>query len=123
MRSRCTDLTAWGETQSLSEWARDERCSVTAQTLGRRLRVHRSWSPERIIETPDTHLTCLRGTDRGGRRIKAWGESKTVIGWLKDKRCCVGSSLIYGRLKKHPKWSGEQILGTPCEHRAGEGDA
>lgn len=43
-------ITAFGETKSLAEWAIDQRCVVSKQTLYYRLR--NLWSSEQAIETP-----------------------------------------------------------------------
>ncbi len=40
-------LTAFGETKTLSAWAADSRCSISAQSLRSRLRV--GWVPERAV--------------------------------------------------------------------------
>lgn len=42
----------WGETKSLADWARDERCAVTYARL--RSRLHRGWSFEKALTTPPT---------------------------------------------------------------------
>lgn len=43
-------ITAFGETKVLSEWAEDERCTVSLPTLTGRL--NRGWSAERAVSTP-----------------------------------------------------------------------
>jgi hypothetical protein len=46
-----TKITAFGETKSISLWARDERCAVSRQALWSRLELC-GWSPEKAITTP-----------------------------------------------------------------------
>lgn len=43
-------LTAWGETKSMSDWARDPRCRVSYFTL--RSRTTRGWADKDAMETP-----------------------------------------------------------------------
>jgi hypothetical protein len=43
-------ITAFGEARCIQDWARDERCSVSGDTIGYRLA--RGWIPEEAIVTP-----------------------------------------------------------------------
>lgn len=43
-------IVAFGETKSIAEWSRDERCRVAIGALGFRLRS--GWEPERALSTP-----------------------------------------------------------------------
>ena len=46
-------ITAFGETKSMTAWAKDARCSVTREAIGYRLRVAKL-SPEKAITDPPT---------------------------------------------------------------------
>lgn len=52
-RSTTKLVTAFGETKSLAEWARDKRCSITKSTLGYRI-FKKQWPPEKAITSPST---------------------------------------------------------------------
>lgn len=49
-RSNTVTLTAFGVTKPLAEWVEDERCTVSYQTLSKRIR--KQWNPEAAITTP-----------------------------------------------------------------------
>lgn len=49
-RSTNITITAFGETKTISEWARDERCAVECPTL--RARIKSKWEPEAAITAP-----------------------------------------------------------------------
>ena len=53
MRWEGKQITAFGETKSMTEWAKDARCSVTREAIGYRLRVAKL-SPEKAITDPPT---------------------------------------------------------------------
>lgn len=44
------NITAFGETKCLHEWARDERCAVTIMAIHQR--IERGWNPEDAISLP-----------------------------------------------------------------------
>lgn len=50
VKTKPHDVTAWGETKRVAEWARDARCSVTEQTILYRL--DKGWGEETAISTP-----------------------------------------------------------------------
>jgi hypothetical protein len=92
-------LTAWGETKSVMEWAKDERCVVGLQTIYHRLRSKKGWNPEDAISEParqNVMSNLLRST---GAIYHGFGESKTVDEWLKDPRCEIGEAMLRLRLK------------------------
>lgn len=59
-RNRATnhEITAFGETKLVVEWAEDSRCRVSETTLRQRFSRY-GWDAERAIVTPKT--MCLRG--------------------------------------------------------------
>ncbi|MBS1712776.1 MAG: hypothetical protein JST30_00415 [Armatimonadetes bacterium] len=87
-------VTAFGETKCLSDWARDERCTVSVCRL--RDRLEEGMDPERAVTKPVPPGT----KGRSGRRLSAFGESKTIAEWSRDPRCSVSTSTIRSRIKK-----------------------
>lgn len=51
-------ITAWGETKCLAEWAEDQRCKVKKCALQSRLsrKSGQQWTPEEAISTPPTRV-------------------------------------------------------------------
>lgn len=49
-RPEVYNVSAWGETKTISEWAEDPRCVVPRSTLAKR--VIRGWDPARAISSP-----------------------------------------------------------------------
>jgi hypothetical protein len=85
-------LTYDGDTMTVHQWARDERCPLKHfSSLQRRIEVM-GWDDEKAITTP--------GKETPPAYIKAWGEEKRIGEWLKDDRCKVEKSAsLYRRLK------------------------
>jgi len=54
-RTTTTLLTAFGETKSFMEWARDKRCKVTHLSLRQRINTY-GWDIERALQTPKQQL-------------------------------------------------------------------
>ena len=59
------NVTAFGETRCVSEWARDPRCCVSRATLDRRLKD--GWAPEEAI-------LCPKGCNRA--KAREWFEAQ-----------------------------------------------
>lgn len=97
-------LTYDGDTMSLHEWARDDRCPLRHySSLQRRIEVL-GWDDEKAITTP--------GKATPPRYIKAWGEEKRVSEWLRDERCKIDSpGAVYRRL--NDGHDPETALSTP----------
>ena len=47
-----TYVKAFGETKTLADWGRDERCVISYSALGQRLKIT-GWDPETAITTPN----------------------------------------------------------------------
>jgi hypothetical protein len=94
-------ITAWGETKTVAEWAKDKRCKVDAASLYRRLR-RTEYSPEQVMSTPPGRLTEI---------VTAWGDSMTPVQWEADPRCLVSASTL--RLRLRSGMSPEEALRTP----------
>ena len=96
--TRC--VVAFGEVRSLQGWARDARCSVTSETIGKR--IDAGMTPELAITTPDP---------QPDRLVTAWGETKSVNAWASDPRVSVSVATIHKRLDAD--WAGEEAVGRP----------
>jgi hypothetical protein len=81
-------VTAFGETKTIHEWARDPRCNVVYSALVTRL--DRGWDAERSITTP--------AETRPLRRITAFGETKNLSAWARDPRCKVTRRVLERRI-------------------------
>lgn len=99
-------VTAFGETKSLSDWSRDERCKVQYITLRQRVQAH--WDPEEAITQPP------KDTGRAGSAItiEIFDEEKTPSAWAQDPRAEVGEMTIRNRYR-------EGVRGTDLLKRRG----
>lgn len=98
-------LTAFGETKNLVDWLRDSRCVVGGRVL--RERIREGWSHERAIAEPQRDTA---GNPRS-HRITAFGETKLMADWARDKRCAVGYFRLRDRL--YAGWPPERALTEP----------
>lgn len=103
-------LTYDGDTMSVTDWLKDERCAVKHRSSLLRRVEKMGWDDEKALTTPakETHP----------RYITAWGEKKRIHEWLKDERCKIDSDgALYRRLKDgHDP---ETALSTPSGHLFG----
>ena len=95
-------VTAFGETKTVREWAKDHRCQVSLGCLKGRLKF--KWEPETAMTTPLI-------SKREARRFTAFGETKTAAEWAKDPRCRVPRGVLKARLYMH-RWEPEAALTT-----------
>lgn len=85
-------LTYDGDTMSVTQWIKDERCKVKHLSSLRRRVEQMGWDDEKAItypakQTPPAYIT-------------AWGRTMRVSEWLKDPACKVTSpGVLYRRLK------------------------
>ncbi len=86
-------FTAFGETKGPTAWSRDRRCAVSLTGLVDRLRG--GWKPEEAIVTPSK-----TGPEEPLVWVTAFGESKGVEDWVRDRRCRVGPSSLRKRLRE-----------------------
>ena len=100
------EATAFGETKALGLWARDPRCRVEHTTLAYRL--GKGWDPERAIDTPQgsREAAPTARAPKGG--LTAFGETKPLVAWAKDRRCGVPAAVVQARLDVG--WSVEDAL-------------
>lgn len=98
-----TRWTAFGETKTVAEWARDARCVVKRNTFWHR--VTRGWDVEESLTTPE----------QDGNILEAFGDSKTLNEWVLDARCVVTRVCLVARL--HRGWNPEEALAKPAQKR------
>lgn len=99
-------LTAFGETKTQNEWARDPRSPVTEGGICGRLK--RGWSPEAAITTPS------RRDLAGIRRLRALGFRDYADCNERIGICC-SAGTFYRRLKAG--WTLEDACILPTLHR------
>lgn len=86
-------IAAWGEVKCLFDWAKDERCKVSAFGLRGRYDSGNWRSMEKMISTPPNE-----GRKFQGRMIKAFGETKNLKSWVEDERCVVKLDALRDRI-------------------------
>lgn len=122
VKKRATVLIeAFGERKGLIDWERDPRCKVTAGGL--RSRIRRGMDPEEAMTRPSQSPDR---TNNKPRLIEAWGESKSIADWLRDRRCKVTSVALKNRLargfspeeaiSRPPFWGMQPPAGSPGVH-------
>jgi len=99
-------LTAFGETKTVHEWAKDPRCVVGKTLLGARLNT--GFEPEEAL----THPT---DRNRNAPLIEAWGEKKTPSQWARDPRCQCAKGGVMARLARG--WAPERAIGESPQKR------
>jgi hypothetical protein len=92
-------LTAFGETKTIAQWAKDQRSTVTKNALQGRLRL--GWAPEKAITTPVYQA----------REYEAYGEKKTLLWWARDPRCVIDGEVMINRVKRG--WPLEKAMTQP----------
>jgi hypothetical protein len=99
-------ITAWGQTKSLAAWSRDPRCQVTRTAITKRLDA--GATPEEAINAPSK---APRTRPSRAPEITAFGVTKGLADWLRDRRCRIGATGLQHRLDKG--WSPEDAITTP----------
>jgi hypothetical protein len=97
---RGQSLAAFGETHSLTEWAADPRCVVSAATLTARLSA--GWPVDDALTTPPFHRMPT---------LTAFGETHSLADWAADPRCVVSRTILLGRLRAG--WPAQEALTRP----------
>jgi hypothetical protein len=123
-----SEITVFGETKTVREWARDHRCPVDEEAVLARLdegadpftAVTRPFG--RDVEAPlGVPTKSFRSRFRvQGRRdrvsLTAWGETKLLTDWADDVRCRVTASALRTRILKG--WAPELALTEPLKPHA-----
>jgi hypothetical protein len=88
-------FTAFGERKGPTEWSRDSRCVVSPTGLLYRLRG--GWKPEEAITTPPM---TPGSADAPTRTVTAFGTTKGITAWTRDRRCKVDLTALRERLDR-----------------------
>jgi predicted ArsR family transcriptional regulator len=87
----------------------------TYQEVADQLGLRQQTIAQHIRNMPDADL--VRGqlaANKTGRRVAAFGETKTVFAWSKDGRCAVSLNTLNGRLATGA-WAIEAAIATPAQ--------
>jgi hypothetical protein len=101
-------VTAFGETKTLSEWSKDNRCCVNERIISHRVRRF-GWHPEKAITTPSLETNK-------DRLVTAFGETKTLGEWAKDLRCSVKYDILSDRINKLGWKDMERLITIPARN-------
>lgn len=102
-------LTAFNETKTMIDWSEDPRCAVNYKTLLQRVR--RGWSHEDSISVGVDETRKFVVPHNVGE-YEAFGDKKTLSGWIDDSRCKnKNRATIHARIKRG--WTIENALGRP----------
>lgn len=99
-------LTIFGETKTLKQWSRNEKCLVGYGTF--RTRIRDGMEPEKALTTP-----IIKIATKHFREL--YGENKQLYEWAKDDRCKVSYGTLQQRLNRG--WDFEKAITTPKEQR------
>lgn len=106
-------ITAFGVTKCLFDWGKDSRCSVGVWGLRSRLDRGKWTDMEAMISEPAVEKT----KEKRKKDLTAFGESKSVSAWMRDKRCNVKVDSFRDRLEKG--WDVERALSYPPTRKNG----
>jgi len=109
---RVKRITAFGETKCAAEWARDERCKVSASALSDRISSKRWKAEDAITSSSNERHSEICRVSKSARLETAFGERKSLIDWSEDKRCAVGYSGLKNRLFRG--WNIEKAISFPA---------
>jgi len=103
-RKARSKVRAFGETKGIAEWSRDPRCVVT--TAGLAARLARGVSPAKAITGPKRR----EAEYSSAQELTAWGITKPVAAWARDRRATVNEGSIRKRLRAG--WTPEAAIAT-----------
>lgn len=94
---------AFGETKCLFDWGDDPRCKVGIWTLRSRMdKEHWQGRFEEAMTIKDDSKRASK-VGKHTKQLTAFGETKNITDWSKDKRCVVG----FDRLRDRIAWGWE----------------
>ena len=111
-KSNNTYLTAFGETKTLSQWIDDNRCKAKYATIQKRLRL--GWHSEDAISIKSGMGGRSYKPKKDSKFYKAFGESKTLFQWAKDKRCKPSYKMLWQRVEQLG-WNIEDAIKIPTK--------
>jgi hypothetical protein len=104
------EITAFGETKSLTEWLKDERCKVGRSALISRMDL--GWKGEDILSLP---AGCSPST-----AVYAFGEVMSIQQWARHPKCGgIGPEGLRHRIDDG--MDPEEAITTPPGHKTGAG--
>lgn len=107
---RTSKIHAFGETKTIAEWTRDERCCISEHALADRIKSGK-WTIEDAITKPSNEKKKeLCRSSKSAKMVEAFGEKKSLIEWSEDVRCKVGYSGLKKRIQKG--WNPEKAIST-----------
>lgn len=110
---RTKKLEAFGESKTAAEWERDDRCSISQHAITDRIKSGK-WDIVSAITTPaDGRKKEISRNSNSARKMQAFGEEKSIIGWSEDERCKVTYSGLKSRLKRG--WDFQTAISTPLK--------
>ena len=109
-------ITAWGETKVLKEWAIDIRCLITEGGLRNRYRRGKWDNMEEMISNPLEQREDVSRNSKRTNNLFAFGETKCITDWVKDKRCLVSQDALRRRMRKG--MSAEEAMTMPVPKNA-----
>ena len=105
-RNNRPPITMLGETKTVSDWARDDRCACGVGVFY--TRISSGMAPERALLT-------VTAKAKEAVWIAAFGETKRPEEWLADPRCNVQLASLYWRIKNG--WNHETAITKPPRGR------
>lgn len=107
------NYTAFGETKCLFDWGKDLRCKVGIWTLRSRMdKPHWEGKFEEAMTLLDDSKRARQNTKKT-IQITAFGETKCMTEWSRDKRCVVGLDRLRDRMAEG--WDGFKAITTVQE--------
>ena len=97
-------FTVWGETKTLAQWAEDQRCQVSRETLRGRLKL--GWSMQKALTTPARHYTAHH-------LVGSADQERTLRAWSLQSDCAVSYSTLHARVV-YRGWPLELARMTPA---------
>ncbi|NDB59898.1 hypothetical protein EB001_15840, partial [bacterium] len=111
-KSNNFNITAFGETKTLAQWSEDKRCMVAVRTLWKRLSA--GWEPEEAISKLAYESGRRYKPKKDSKFYNAFGESKTLFEWSKDKRCKPSYKMLWQRVEQLG-WDIEDAIKNPIK--------
>ena len=123
-------LTAFGETKCLSDWILDERCLAKRPAIQQRIK--NGWNHEEALTLGNRESVAVRQNSTLSKNrpelqsvghhpndpiYEAFGESKSLAGWYKDKRCSIAKQALLDRIERG--WEIEKAISTPAAANSG----
>ncbi len=110
---RTKQIIAFNESKTAAEWSRDERCNVSEKAITERIKSGKWSNEEAITVAANGKKKEICRNSSYAKKVSAFGEEKSVIGWSEDERCKIGYSGLKVRIRKG--WDIEKAISTPSQ--------